>query len=80
MKIIPIRSRMQWQLLTTICSTLVAIYIPLNIVLKLDQTTYVNFFYWFITIVFSVDVILHLIQPSIESVMQIDIKTARSKY
>jgi hypothetical protein len=80
MKIIPIRSRMQWQLLTTICSTLVAIYIPLNIVLKLDQTTYVNFFYWFITIVFSVDVILHFIQPSIESVMQIDIKTARSKY
>jgi hypothetical protein len=66
--------------LITISTTLVAIYIPLNIVLKFEQTAYVSFFYWLITIIFLVDIILHLIQPFTESVLQTNINTARSNY
>jgi hypothetical protein len=69
-----------WQLVITICATLVAIYVPLNIVLGLVKSVSLTFFYWFITLIFIVVLVIICIYPAREISQQENIIEARSKY
>jgi len=73
-------NKVYWQLLISICTTVLSVYIPLDIVLELEPVASISFFYWFITIVFVVDLILHLIYPPGDSEQQADVKVSRIKY
>jgi len=69
-----------WQVLISICTTVLSVYIPLDIVLEIEPAVSINFFYWFITFVFIVDLVLHLIYPPGESELQTDVEVSRIKY
>ena len=69
-----------WQLVIIICATMVAIYVPLNIVLGLVKSASLTFFYWFITLIFIVDLVINCIYPAREILQQENISEARRKY
>lgn len=80
MKSKPAYYRIYWLVLISVCTTVLAVYIPLDIVLEIDQITFPNIFYWLITIIFSADVILHFYHPIIESAEQMNTYDSRKKY
>ncbi len=45
-----------WDLLISLCATALAIYIPLQIVLKVKITNELTFIYWLITAIFVIDI------------------------
>jgi len=59
---------------------LLAIYIPLDIVLELEPITSISFLYWAVSIVFFIDLLLHIIIPHTDSDLQIGIGNARVNY
>ena len=63
-----------------ISSTFIAIYIPLNIVLIISHGFSLTFFYWLISLVFTVDIFINYFFPPVNLVHNADIKEARSKY
>jgi hypothetical protein len=69
-----------WQLIIMISSTFIAIYIPLNIVLNISHGFSLTFFYWLISLVFTVDIFINCLFPPINLEHHTDIKEARSKY
>lgn len=73
-------NKLYWQVLISICTTILSVYIPLDIVIEIDPAVSINFFYWFITFVFIADLLLHLIYPPGESELQINKKSLRNKY
>ncbi len=75
-----ILKRKPWQLIITISSTLLAIYIPLNIVLNLSAEISLTFFYWLITAIFFTDILINYISPPQDASTQYDVKQARIHY
>lgn len=73
-------NKLYWQVLISICTTILSVYIPLDIVIEIEPAVSINFFYWFITFVFIADLLLHLIYPPGESELQINKKSLRNKY
>ena len=69
-----------WQLIITICSTFLAIYIPLNIVMNISPGIYLSIFYWLITLIFIMDIFINYLFPIFDVSQQINIKEARSRY
>jgi hypothetical protein len=80
MKNRPAYYRIYWLVLISICTTILSVYIPLDIVLEIDQASFLNIFYWFITIVFSADILLHFYYPIIEGAEQTNAHDARKRY
>ncbi len=60
-------NKLYWQVLISICATVLSVYIPLDIVLEIEPAVSINIFYWFITFIFIADLVLHLIYPPGES-------------
>ena len=73
-------NKLYWQALISICTTVLSVYIPLDIVLEIEPAVSINFFYWFITFVFIVDLVLHIIYPPRETELQTDVEVSRIKY
>jgi len=73
-------NKLYWQVLISVCTTILSVYIPLEIVIEIEPAVSINFFYWFITFVFIADLILHLIYPPGESELQNDNETLRTRY
>lgn len=73
-------NKLYWQVLISICTTILSVYIPLDIVIEIDPAVSINFFFWFITFVFIADLLLHLIYPPGESELQTNKKSLRNKY
>jgi len=69
-----------WQLLITICSIFLAIYIPLNIVMKISPGIFLSTFYWFTTLIFIIDIFINYLFPTFDVSQQINMKEARSQY
>ncbi|MEJ2196309.1 MAG: hypothetical protein P8X73_15810, partial [Ignavibacteriaceae bacterium] len=60
-----LHKRRIWQLIIVIASTFIAIYIPLNIVLTISHGFSLKFFYWMITLVFTADIVINYLFPTI---------------
>lgn len=75
-----ILKRKPWQLIIAFSSTLLAIYIPLNIVLNLSAEISLTFFYWLITAIFFADILINYISPPQDASTQYDVKQARIHY
>lgn len=73
-------NKFYWQVLISVCTTILSVYIPLDIVIDIKPAVSINFFYWFITFVFIADLLLHLIYPPGESELQNDNETLRTRY
>jgi len=80
MKNRPAYYRIYWLVLISICTTILSVYIPLDIVLEIDQASFLNISYWFITIVFFADILLHFYYPIIEGAEQANTYDARKRY
>jgi len=80
MILVSVVKKRSWQLVITITATITAIYVPLNIVLGLSRDIYQSFFFWFITTVFTLDVIFNCIYPLKDVSEQLNIKEARARY
>ena len=72
--------RRTWQLIITICSIFLAIYIPLNIVMNISPGIYLSIFYWLITLIFTIDILINYLFPTFDVSQQINIKKARLRY
>ena len=75
-----IYNRVFWQILISVCTTLLAIYIPLDLVLELEPMISLKFLYWVVSVVFTIDLFLHLLIPQTDSELQIGIREARVNY
>lgn len=53
-------SRKAWQLVITLCTTFVAVFIPLNLVFKFELNSSFIAVYWFITAIFTIDIFIYL--------------------
>ena len=69
-----------WQSIINLCSTFLAIYIPLNIVIKISPGIYLSFFYWLITVVFTIDIFVNYLFPPADVSQQYNIKEKRRRY
>ncbi|MCZ6702197.1 MAG: hypothetical protein O6940_04055 [Ignavibacteria bacterium] len=69
-----ILKRKPWQLIIAFSSTLLAIYIPLNIVLNLSAEISLTFLYWLITAIFFADILINYISPPQDVSTQYDVK------
>jgi voltage-gated potassium channel len=76
----PFYNRFPWQLLISLCTTVLAFYVPLDIVLELDPTNSFHVFYWTITVIFTSDIVFHFLQPIREPVFHTNLKDDRIKY
>ncbi|MGB5849016.1 MAG: ion transporter [Ignavibacteriaceae bacterium] len=72
--------RRTWQLIITICSIFLAIYIPLNIVMKISPGIYLSIFYWLITVVFTIDILVNYLFPHTDVSQHSNIKEKREQY
>lgn len=69
-----------WQLIIVISSTFIAIYIPLNIVLKISHGFSLTLFYWLVSLVFTIDIVVNYFSPPVNLEYHQNITDARSKY
>jgi voltage-gated potassium channel len=69
-----------WQLIITISTIYLAIYIPVKIVLGISTVTTLNFIYWLVTIIFIIDILINYLSPQVDVSQQYDLKEARARY
>ena len=72
--------RRVWQLIITICSTVLAIFIPLNIIMEISPSIYLSIFYWLITLIFTLDIFINYMFPTFDVSQQVNVEEARSRY
>jgi voltage-gated potassium channel len=75
-----LHKRRIWQLTIMIGSTFIAIYIPLNSVLKISHGFFLTLFYWLVSFVFTIDIFVNYYSPHFNITQHQNIAEARRKY
>ena len=69
-----------WQTFISVYSTIIAIYVPVNIVLNPYPDVQLKYSEWLTTIVFITDIFINYFKPSSEILLHSEIKNARVRY
>ena len=69
-----------WQSFITIYSTVIAVYVPVSVVLKLSGGSFYQSFEWITTIIFIADIFINYLNPSSEVLLQHEIENSRIRY
>lgn len=69
-----------WQVLVVLSAITLAVYLPLEIVIKTPDDFAYNFFYWLFVVIFFLDVFVNYFFPLSETSDEIHLKQLRSAY
>jgi len=69
-----------WQVFITIYATIIAVYIPVNVVLIPATHDFFELIEWLTTIIFIADIFINYYNPSSEVLLHREIKKARARY
>ena len=69
-----------WQTFISVYSTIIAIYVPVNIVLNIYPDVQLKYSEWLTTIVFIADIFINYFKPSSEILLHSEIKNAKMRY
>jgi len=69
-----------WELLITVSATILAVYVPLQVVLNIPERLLYNLIYWLITIIFTADIAVNYFSDHPDPYNQMQIKRNKKHY